>query len=279
MQAQHRFYLCSAGEYAVVGMLKPRLQEPLFQPFDAAELLRQRSHRREDLPQLQRELAEALAAVELAWPCSEQDIKLHNWTHQGQQISRLGPSYVSAQWSFERHWHIMCQSLLNTARPEPSIASNVSYMAAALQQQLQAAARDDCAIVLAGLQGQTLDEDCCSFTMESSWEQPHSALQPHAQLLGRPEARTLTELQRLAMHNVLLAMAADPYSDAWRRRIAEQLQQPGCPTAQRAGVDEEGKLTWTEQQLLYWLPRWPGRPHLTAYTLYRWKRGYILSPC
>ena len=117
MQAQHRFYLCSAGKYALLGMLKPRLQEPLFQLFDAGELLRQRSHRREDLLQLQRELAEALAAVELAWPCSKQDIKLHNWTHQGLQISRLGPSYVSAQWSFERHWHIMCQSLLNTARP------------------------------------------------------------------------------------------------------------------------------------------------------------------
>ena len=156
MQAQHRFYLCSAGKYALLGMLKPRLQEPLFQLFDAGELLRQRSHRREDLLQLQRELAEALAAVELAWPCSKQDIKLHNWTHQGLQISRLGPSYVSAQWSFERHWHIMCQSLLNTARPEPSIARNVGYMAAALQQQLQAAAIDDCAIVLAGLQGQTL---------------------------------------------------------------------------------------------------------------------------
>lgn len=247
-------------------MLKPQLQGPLFQLFDAGELLRQRSHRRDDLPQLQLELAEALAAVELAFPCSEQDLKLHNWVHQGQQIERLGPSYVSAQWSFEREWHILCQGLLNTARPEPSIASNICYMAAALQDQLTTASADSNSSALAGLQGQSLDDDGGSFTMEASWEQPHSALPAQAQLLGRSDPCTMTEAERLAVHKAMLAMVAEPYSSAWSRWIADQLDQPGCPAEHRPTVDAEGNLVWTALQLLHWLPRWPGRPQLTAYT-------------
>ena len=110
---------------------------PLFQIIDAIQLLNQRTHLLADLAKLKAEVAAALAAVEAAFPCSEQDLKFRNLWHLAEQIERLGPAYVTARWSNEQQWHLYGKYLHNTARPEASIASGVSTMAAISLRQLQ----------------------------------------------------------------------------------------------------------------------------------------------
>jgi Domain of unknown function (DUF4218) len=110
---------------------------PFFQIIDVIQLLSQRTHLLTDLAKLKAEVAAALAAVGAAFPCSEQDLKFHTLWHLAEQIERLGPAYVVARWSNERQWHLYGKYLHNTARPEASIASGVSTMAAISLRQLQ----------------------------------------------------------------------------------------------------------------------------------------------
>ena len=110
-----------AGKYALSGLL-PRAQEvALFRLFDVLSVLWRKELTVCEVRALKTQLAEALTAIELAFPVSEMDIKMHVLMHLPDKILWVGPLYITSMFAYERLYKTLKAWIGNKRYPEASI--------------------------------------------------------------------------------------------------------------------------------------------------------------
>lgn len=210
-----------AGKYGLAGLLPPAAEEAVFTLFDVACELWRKEHTAHEAAGWLRRVRQALALIELHLPCTEQDLKLHNWLHLAEQIQRLGPNWVTSCFGPERYWGILNRHLGNKAHPEASIASGHDAMVAALHAQLRSGVAWD---RLAGMETVQLTPEADAFQLPLSYQPPQHSDPLGVQMGPRPMELQLDDDMYRQLHaNYLEAVSA--YRAHWNQFIYRCITQ------------------------------------------------------
>jgi hypothetical protein len=233
------------GKYAMHGLLPAAQEQALFDMFDALNFAYRKALTPAMIDQLSTRLAKAAHGIEVAFPITECDIKLHNVTHFAKQIEQAGPLWATAMWPYERNQkHVKAFALKQRAKPELAmINSQVLY------------ARSMWAI------GQTgnLSDGGLAAAAASTHELRVPAWVPtHAGLAIRPmgnlnRTTAMTNEDTLAMH-VCFASHLAGYRELWQSYVSSPflaglLPALPCATPARTRLSERAASAVTLGQL------------------------------
>eukprot|EP00882_Tetradesmus_deserticola_P025026 GHRQ01027434.1.p1 GENE.GHRQ01027434.1~~GHRQ01027434.1.p1 ORF type:complete len:141 (+),score=19.49 GHRQ01027434.1:119-541(+) len=115
----HHFFMCCGplGKFMLLGHVPDHgVEETAFLVLDAASALWQWEYNVADVPALQTQVAKAMTMMELHLPCSEMDVKLHEWHHLAAGISATGPPHALHCMNWEQQYGRMCQVSTATSK-------------------------------------------------------------------------------------------------------------------------------------------------------------------
>jgi hypothetical protein len=120
------FLLASpAGKYALRGLLPAAQEVALFALFDAVNLCYSKVVDAPFVERMRQQLVAALHGIEMHFPSTELDMKLHILVHFPDQILRAGPLWCTAMWPYERTYKAWRGFIRNRAFPQISVMNGV----------------------------------------------------------------------------------------------------------------------------------------------------------